>query len=87
MGKYVENGINIDPKPLTVEEFSIAGNIDGKVSVSKEHINMMTKGAPVYVLHIPVPHGWIHILWMGLHLHAVHIILSSSYNFLNLFLL
>lgn len=51
MGKYIENGINIDPKPLTVEEFSIAGNINGKVSVSKEHINMMTKGAPIRITY------------------------------------
>mmetsp|Transcript_8258 Transcript_8258/g.15560 ORF Transcript_8258/g.15560 Transcript_8258/m.15560 type:complete len:534 (-) Transcript_8258:157-1758(-) len=32
MGKHIENGINIDPVALTVEEFSVAGNIDGKAS-------------------------------------------------------
>jgi hypothetical protein len=32
MGEHIENGINIDPVPLTVEEFAVAGNIDGKVS-------------------------------------------------------
>ena len=31
MGKHIENGINIDPIPLTIEEFAVAGNIDGKV--------------------------------------------------------
>lgn len=30
MGEHIENGINIDPVPLTVEEFAVAGNIDGK---------------------------------------------------------
>jgi len=32
MGEHIENGINIDPVPLTVEQFAVAGNIDGKVS-------------------------------------------------------
>lgn len=30
LGKYIENGINIDPLPLSVEDFAVAGNIDGK---------------------------------------------------------
>lgn len=33
LGQYMENGINIDPKPLTQEEFSVAGvPADGKPS-------------------------------------------------------
>lgn len=28
----MENGINIDPVPLTMEEFAVAGDMDGKVS-------------------------------------------------------
>ncbi len=35
LGKYMENGINIDPIPLTMEEFAVAGEMDGKVSWSK----------------------------------------------------
>ncbi len=31
MGKHIENGINIDPKTITMKEFSVAGTIDGKV--------------------------------------------------------
>lgn len=34
LGKYMENGINIDPVPLTMEQFATAGNSDGKVSLS-----------------------------------------------------
>ena len=33
LGSYMENGINIDPIPLSMEEFSVAGEMDGKVSV------------------------------------------------------
>jgi len=32
MGKYIENGINIDPKPIAMKDFNVSGNIDGKVS-------------------------------------------------------
>lgn len=28
----MENGINIDPIPLTMEEFAVVGDMDGKVS-------------------------------------------------------
>jgi hypothetical protein len=31
MGKHIENGINIDPKTITMKEFAVAGTIDGKV--------------------------------------------------------
>ena len=31
MGRHIENGINIDPIPLSMDEFSVAGHIDGKV--------------------------------------------------------
>ena len=31
LGVHMENGINIDPLPLTVEEFAVAGDMDGKV--------------------------------------------------------
>ena len=31
LGVHMENGINIDPIPLTVEEFAVAGDMDGKV--------------------------------------------------------
>ena len=33
LGKYMENGINIDPVPLTMEQFAVAGDMDGKVSI------------------------------------------------------
>lgn len=29
LGEYMENGINIDPIPLTMEEFAVAGDMDG----------------------------------------------------------
>jgi hypothetical protein len=31
MGNHIENGINVDPVPLTIEEFAEAGKLDGKV--------------------------------------------------------
>ena len=31
LGVNMENGINIDPIPLTVDEFAVAGDTDGKV--------------------------------------------------------
>ena len=34
LGVHMENGINIDPKTLTMAEFAIAGDMDGKVSIS-----------------------------------------------------
>ncbi len=33
LGKYMENGINIDPVPLTMEEFAVAGGMGDKVSL------------------------------------------------------
>jgi len=30
LGSYMENGINIDPIPLTMEEFAVSGDMDGK---------------------------------------------------------
>lgn len=30
LGSYMENGINVDPIPLTMDEFAIAGDMDGK---------------------------------------------------------
>jgi len=30
LGKYMENGINIDPVPLTMEQFAVAGDMDGR---------------------------------------------------------
>lgn len=30
LGSYMENGINVDPIPLTMEEFAVAGDMDGK---------------------------------------------------------
>lgn len=30
LGTYMENGINVDPIPLTMEEFAVAGDMDGK---------------------------------------------------------
>ena len=32
LGEHMENGINIDSIPLTMEEFSVAGDMNGKVS-------------------------------------------------------
>jgi len=32
LGTYMENDINIDPIPLTIDEFAIAGDMDGKPS-------------------------------------------------------
>ena len=34
MGEHIENGINVDPIPLSIEQFALAGNIDGKVSTA-----------------------------------------------------
>jgi|TARA_B110000211_G_C13563840_1_gene328963 hypothetical protein len=42
MGKYIENGINIDPKPITMKEFDVAGNIDGKVRHACTYITLLT---------------------------------------------
>lgn len=33
LGKYMENGINIDPVPLTMDQFATAGDMDGRVSM------------------------------------------------------
>mmetsp|Transcript_4247 Transcript_4247/g.8126 ORF Transcript_4247/g.8126 Transcript_4247/m.8126 type:complete len:986 (+) Transcript_4247:118-3075(+) len=30
LGQYMENGINIDPIPLTIEEFAVAGTMNGR---------------------------------------------------------
>ena len=32
LGVYMENGINVDPVVLTMEEFGVAGDMNGKVS-------------------------------------------------------
>lgn len=32
LGEYMENGINVDPIALTMEEFAVSGDMDGKVS-------------------------------------------------------
>ena len=32
LGEYMENDINIDPVALTLEEFAVAGDMDGIVS-------------------------------------------------------
>lgn len=32
LGAYMENDINIDPVALTLEEFAVAGDMDGIVS-------------------------------------------------------
>jgi hypothetical protein len=46
LGKYMENGINIDPIPLTMEQFAVAGDMDGKV----RHIyNLSVDYACMYV--------------------------------------
>ncbi len=31
LGSYMENGINIDPIPLSMEEFAVSGDKDGEV--------------------------------------------------------
>jgi len=45
LGAYMENGINIDPIPLTMEEFAVSGDMDGKVRFNESPLfdlaNMM----------------------------------------------
>jgi len=41
MGTYIENGINIDPIPLTMEEFAVAGELDGTVSCSLHYLRRL----------------------------------------------
>ena len=33
LGKYMENGINIDPVPLTMDQFATAGDMDGSIVI------------------------------------------------------
>ena len=34
----MENGINIDPIPLTMDEFAVAGDMDGRVSILSKFV-------------------------------------------------
>ena len=43
MGKHIENGINIDPKTITMKEFAVAGTIDGKVRTKNSKFFVLCK--------------------------------------------
>ena len=33
LGENMENGVNVDPVPLSIEDFAVAGGMDGKVRI------------------------------------------------------
>jgi hypothetical protein len=43
LGVHMENGINIDPIPLTVEEFTVAGDLDGKVCILSRYFHRYSR--------------------------------------------
>eukprot|EP00957_Ditylum_brightwellii_P070908 5388531-Ditylum_brightwellii.AAC.1 len=43
LGEYMENGINIDPIPLTMEEFQVAGDMDGKPSPPFKNLHVRVR--------------------------------------------
>jgi hypothetical protein len=41
LGVHMENGINVDPKPLSMEEFAVAGvPVNGQVRVAIDNIRL-----------------------------------------------
>ena len=62
MGKHIENGINIDPIPLTIEEFAVAGNIDGKVRFIEMNTFTSVDLFVFAVSHIFILHRNVHLL-------------------------
>jgi len=44
LGVHMENGVNIDPLPLTMEEFAVAGDMDGKPKPPFKSLNIRVRG-------------------------------------------
>jgi len=44
LGIHMENGINIDPIPLTMDEFQVAGDMDGKQAPPFKSLNVRVRG-------------------------------------------